>query len=180
MSKKVLVLSASPRRGGNSDLLCDQFITGVKESGHHAEKIFLKDKKINYCTGCGTCLNEKKKCPQKDDMAEVLEKMIASDVIVMATPVYFYTMNAQMKTLIDRTCSRYTEIGKKEFYFIMAAADDSRKAMEPVLAGFRAFTSCLNGAKEKGIIYGTGAWNIGDIKNKPAMKEAYETGKAVK
>jgi multimeric flavodoxin WrbA len=179
MGKKVLVLSASPRRGGNSDLLCDQFISGAQEAGLHAEKIFLKDKKINYCTGCGTCFNGKKRCPRKDDMAEVLEKMIATDVIVMATPVYFYTMNAQMKTIIDRTCSRYTEIRNKEFYFIVAAADSSKRAMDRTIEGFRAFTSCLRGAKEKGIVYGTGAWNIGDIKGKPAMKEAYEMGKTV-
>ncbi len=179
MNRKVLVLSSSPRRGGNSDLLCDQFTMGAQQAGHQAEKIFLKDKKINYCTGCGTCLNGKKRCPQKDDMAEVLEKMIAADVIVMATPVYFYTMSAQMKTLIDRTCSRYTEIINKKFYFIVSAADSSKRAMERTLEGFRAFTSCLKGAKEKGIIYGTGAWNIGDIKGKPAMKEAYERGKTV-
>jgi multimeric flavodoxin WrbA len=125
MSKKVLVLSASPRRGGNSDLLCDQFMFGVEEAGNPAEKIFVRDKKINCCTGCGTCYNMGKSCPQEDDMAEVLEKMIAADVIVMATPVYFYTMNGQMKTLIDRTCSRYTEIRDKDFYFIVAAADDT-------------------------------------------------------
>ena len=179
MGKKVLVLSASPRKGGNSDMLCDQFISGAQNAGLHAEKIFLKDKKINYCMGCGICYNAKKRSPQKDDMAEVLEKMIASDVIVMATPVYFYTMNAQMKTLIDRTCSRYTEIRDKEFYFIVTAADSSKRAMERTLEGFRAFTSCLSRAKEKGIVYGTGAWNIGDIKGKPAMKEAYEMGRIV-
>jgi len=115
MNKNVLVLSSSPRRGGNSDLLCDQFVLGAKESGHQVEKIFLKDKKVSYCTGCGACLNGKKSCPQKDDMAEILNKMIAADVIVMATPVYFYTMCGQMKTVIDRTCSRYTEINDKEF-----------------------------------------------------------------
>ena len=179
MYKKVLVLSSSPRRGGNSDLLCDQFIIGSKEAGQLTEKIFLKDKKINYCTGCGTCIDRGKNCPQKDDMAEVLEKMIVADVIVMATPVYFYTMSAQMKTLIDRTCSRYTEISNKDFYFIITAADSSKKAMERTLEGLRAFTSCLNGAKEKGIIYGTGAWNIGEIKGKPAMKEAYDLGNRV-
>jgi multimeric flavodoxin WrbA len=179
MNKNVLVLSSSPRRGGNSDLLCDQFVKGAQGAGHQAEKIFLKDKKINYCTGCGTCLEKKKNCPQKDDMAGVLEKMIAADVIVMATPVYFYTMCAQMKTLIDRTCSRYTEISDKEFYFIVTAADGSKPAMGRTLEGFRAFTSCLSGAKEKGIIYGTGAWKMGDIKGSEAMKQAYEIGKAV-
>jgi multimeric flavodoxin WrbA len=179
MSKKVLVLSASPRRGGNSDLLCDQFMLGAQQAGHHAEKIFFNDKKINYCTGCGSCLNGGKRCPQKDDMAEVLEKMVAADVIVMATPVYFYTMDAQMKTVIDRTCARYTEISNKAFYFIVSAADTRKQAMERTLEGFRAFTSCLTGAKEKGIIYGTGVWNMGEIKGKPAMKEAYEAGKAI-
>ena len=179
MSKTVLVLSASPRKNGNSDLLCEQFVLGAKETGHHAEKIFLKDKKINYCTGCGTCLNGKKNCPQKDDMAEVLEKMIAADVIVMATPVYFYTMNAQMKTLIDRSCSRYTEISDKEFYFILAAADSNKQAMERTLEGFRGFTSCLASPEEKGIIYGVGAWHVGDIKKSGAMQQAFEMGKNV-
>lgn len=179
MSKKVLVLSSSPRKGGNSDLLCNQFMQGAQESGHDVEKIFLKDKTINYCMGCGTCFNSKKRCPQDDDMVGILEKMIAADVIAMATPVYFYTMAAQMKTLIDRTCSRYTEISNKEFYFIIAAADTSIPAMERTIEGFRGFTSCLNGAKEKGVIYGTGAWNMGEINGKPAMKEAYEAGKAI-
>ncbi len=179
MSKKVLVLSASPRRGGNSDLLCEQFMKGGQQAGHHTEKIFLKDKKINYCRGCGTCQGNGGTCVQKDDMAEVLDKMIDADVIVMATPVYFYTMNAQMKTLIDRTCARYTEIRNKDFYFIVAAADSSKRAMERTLEGFRAFTSCLSRAKEKGIIYGTGAWKIGDIKGSKAMTQAYEMGKKV-
>lgn len=176
MSKRILVLSSSPRKGGNSDLLCEQFMTGSQKAGHIAEKIFLKDKKINYCTGCGTCINKGKSCSQNDDMSEILKKMISADVIVMATPVYFYTMSAQMKTLIDRTCSRYTEISNKEFYFIVTAADNSKRAMERTLEGFRGFTSCLTGVKEKGIIYGTGAWNVGEIKGTPAMKEAYDMG----
>lgn len=178
MGKTVLILSSSPRRGGNSDLLCDQFLLGAREAGNQAEKIFLKDRKINYCTGCGACYG-KGTCAQRDDMAEVLEKMIAADVIVMATPVYFYTMSAQMKTLIDRTCARYTEIGNKEFYFIVTAADNEEQAMERTLEGFRGFTSCLSGAEEKGIIYGTGAWKVGEIKQSKAMKEAYEMGKAI-
>lgn len=179
MSKKVLILSASPRRGGNSDLLCDQFMGGAKEAGNQAEKIFLRDRKIKYCTGCGTCQENGGKCVQKDDMAEILDKMVAADVIVMATPVYFYTMNGQMKTLIDRTCPRYTEISNKEIYFIVAAADTSKKAMERTLEGFRGFTSCLSGAKEKGVIYGTGAWKMGDIKRSKAMTQAYEMGENV-
>ncbi len=178
MSKNVLVLSSSPRRNGNSDLLCDQFITGAEEAGNIAEKVFLRDKKINYCTGCGFCF-ENGKCSQKDDMAELLEKMIAADVIVMATPVYFYTMCGQMKTLIDRTCARYREIKNKDFYVIVTAAVDSKLAMDRTLEEFRGFTGLLDNAKEKGVIYGIGAWNKGDVKEMPVMQEAFQMGMAI-
>lgn len=178
MTKQILVLSSSPRKGGNSDLLCDQFIAGAQEAGHKAEKVSVRDIEINYCTGCGACQREGKGCPQKDNMPEVLNRMIAADVIVMATPVYFYTMCAQLKTLIDRTCARYTEISGKEFYFILTAADSNQRAMGRTVESLRGFTSCLDGAKEKGVIYGTGAWNIGDIRNSHAMTEAYEMGRA--
>ena len=177
MNKKVLILSASFRKGGNSDTLCDQFAKGASEAGNTVEKIHLNDKKIGYCRGCGVC-NRTHKCVQNDDMAEILDKMVKADVIVMATPVYFYTMNGQMKTLVDRTVPRYTEISNKDFYFIVAAADTSHANMEKTLQGFRGFTDdCLDGAREKGIIYGTGAWNIGDIKSSPAMDQAYQMGK---
>lgn len=179
MSKIVLVLSSSPRRGGNSDRLCDQFILGAREAGHRAEKVFLRDKKINYCIGCEACQGNGGACVQKDDMAEIMAKMLAADVIVMATPVYFYTMAAQMKTLIDRTVCRYTDLRDKELYFIATAANDSQPAMERTIEGFRGFTSCLSGAKEMGIIYGTGAWKAGEIKGHPAMKQAYELGKSL-
>jgi len=177
MNRNVLILSASPRKGGNSDLLCDEFAKGALEAGNHTEKIFLNDRKINYCKGCCSCVNSKKGCVQKDDMAEILHKMISADVIVMATPVYFYTMCAQMKTLIDRTFARYTELSNKEFYFIVTSADTSKQAMRRTIECFRGFTSCLDGAKEKGIIYGTGAWDIGEIRKSEAMKLAYELGK---
>lgn len=179
MGKNVLILSSSPRKGGNSDTLCDQFLKGAQEAGHSVEKIFLKEKNIQYCTGCGVC-NTTHQCVQKDDMAEILEKMVAADVIVMATPVYFYTMCAQMKTLIDRTVPLYTRMTNKEFYFIVTAADNDEAMMQRTIESFRGFTEdCLNGAKEKGILYGTGAWKAGEIQDTPAMRQAYEMGKAV-
>ncbi len=103
MSKKVLVLSASPRKGGNSDLLCDQFMLGAKEACNQAEKIFLRDKKITYCVGRLACQSNGGICVQNDDMDAILDKMNQADVLVMATPIYFYNMNAQLKALIDRT-----------------------------------------------------------------------------
>lgn len=177
MSKKVLILSSSPRKDGNSDLLCNEFMRGAKESGHDVEKIFVSQKKINYCTGCGVC-NSTHKCVQNDDMAEILNKMILADTIVLATPVYFYSMDGQLKTIIDRTVPRYTEISNKEFYYIMTAADTNKNMLNRTVETIRGFTEdCLLGAKEKGIIYGIGVWGKGEIKNTPAFSQAYEMGK---
>ena len=179
MGKKVLILSASPRKGGNSDTLCDEFLRGARESGNEAEKIFLRDKKIGYCTGCGVC-NKTHRCAQDDDMAEVLEKMVRADVIVMATPVYFYTMNAQMKTVIDRVAPRYSEVSDKDFYYLLTAADSDPKMLERTLEGFRGFTEdCLTNPQERGVVYGVGLWEIGDVQKSPALKQAYEMGKGV-
>lgn len=180
MKKNVLIISASPRRHGNSDLLCDRFLAGAQEAGHIAEKIFLRDKKINFCLACDACKKNGGTCAQKDDMAEILEKITAADVLVLATPVYFYTMNAQMKTLIDRTVAKYPSLGTKDVYIIVAAADCSKPAMERTIEGFRGFLDCYPAMSEKGIIYGTGAWQAGDIKGSPAMDEAYEMGKQLR
>jgi len=178
MAKRVLILSSSPRKGGNSDTLCDRFLEGAAKAGHQVEKVFLGDRDIRYCTGCGACVKTGQ-CSQKDDMQALLEQVVQADVLVMATPVYFYTMSAQMKTLIDRCCARYQEIKGKDFYFILTAADDSKPAMTRTLEGFRGFTSCLEGAREKGVVYGLGAWNKGDIQGNPAMEEAYRLGAAI-
>lgn len=113
-------------------------------------------------------------------MAEILDKMIKADVIVLATPVYFYSMDGQMKTFIDRTVPRYTEIRDKDFYFIMTAADTEKGNLNRTMENFRGFTEdCLNGAEEAGIIYGTGAWQAGDIKKTPSYNEAYEMGRDI-
>lgn len=179
MAKNILIISASPRRHGNSDTLCDRFMEGALESGNTVEKISLKDKKIGYCTGCGYCFNTHK-CSQKDDMAEILDKLLAADVIVLATPVYFYSMDAQMKCFIDRTTPKYTEMKNKDFYFILTAADTDKTNLHRTMEAFRGFTKdCLDGAKEAGIIYGVGAWNVGEVQNTPAYNEAYEMGKTV-
>ena len=179
MSKNVLVLSASPRKGGNSDTLCDEFVRGSRDAGHRVEKIFLGDRNISYCTGCGIC-NTTHRCVLQDDMADILERMVRADVIVMATPVYFYTMNAQMKTLIDRTVPRYTEISDKDFYFLVTAADPDQSMLERTIECFRGFTEdCLDNAREKGILYTTGVWQTGEIQGTPYMQQAFEMGRNV-
>lgn len=178
MGKNVLILSGSPRRGGNSDLLCDAFGRGAKEAGNPVEKIFVRDKKIGFCNACYGC-RKTGKCVIKDDMSEVLEWMHWADVIVMASPVYFYSIDAQMKALIDRTLPQWTKLDNKEFYYIMTAAEDSDTVMDCTLECFRGFAVCLNGAKEMGVLYGKGVYEAGAVKNTQYMQQAYEMGKGV-
>lgn len=179
MKKKVLILSSSPRKGGNSDTLCDEFMRGATAAGHEATKIFLRDKTIHYCTGCSTCSLHKKNCPQQDDAAAVISQMLEADVLVMATPVYFYTMSAQMKTLIDRCCGLYTAMKNKEFYFILTAAENDRSLLERTVDTFQGFLDCLENPVIKGVIYGTGVWHTGEILNTHHMQQAYEMGTQV-
>lgn len=175
MSKNVLILSASPRKAGNSDLLCDAFAQGAKEAGHTVEKIYVQDQKIGGCMACYGCRG-KGVCVQEDDMAPILDKLVAADIIVLATPVYFYAMDGQLKILIDRTLPRYTEIRDKDFYFIATAAAGTR-LMERTMDGLEGFTDCLPGAKVKGKIYGSGVYQKSEVKGTPAYQTAYEAGK---
>lgn len=178
MSKKVLILSGSPRKGGNSDLLCDEFMRGAKEAGHQVEKIRVQEKKVACCIACYACRNTGV-CAIKDDMAEIMQKMIDCDVMVLSSPVYFYSVDAQLKAVIDRSVCRWTEVKNKEMYYIMTAADEEKTSMETTLACFRGYADCVEGAVEKGVIYGTGVYEAGEVKEKAVMQEAYQMGKNV-
>ena len=158
---KVLAISASPRKGGNSDVLCDQFLKGAAEAGNEIKKIALGQVNISPCAACYGC-SKSHRC-----------------VIVLATPVYFYSMDAQMKIMIDRCLPRYQEIRDKDFYYIVTAADPQHSAAEETIAGLRGFLRCLPGAEEKGIVYGTGAWDKGDVYRHPSFEKAYEMGKTI-
>lgn len=179
MSKKILIISSSPRKGGNSDTLCDQFRKGAEEAGNSVDKIRLAEMKIDYCSACSAC-KKTGRCVKQDDMTMVIDKMRHADVIVLATPVYFYTMCAQMKTMIDRTLGGAQQFGleNKEFYLIATAAA-GKAAMGLTVDGLRGYLECLPGAKEMGVIYGAGAWQLGDIQGNPAMQEAYRMGKSI-
>lgn len=172
---KVLAISSSPRIGGNSDVLCDQFLKGANEAGHDTEKIQIRNQQINPCLACYACL-KKGICAIADDMEEIQQKMIKADVIVLSAPVYFYSMNAQMKIVIDRCITHYKEIQNKQFYFVVTAADPNRNGVDETIAGLRGFLRCLPEAREMGIIYGTGAWDKGDVFKHPAFEQAYEIG----
>ena len=178
MSKNVLILSGSPRKNGNSDTLCNQFMKGAQEAGHQVEKIRVAEKKIGFCRGCYAC-RDTGKCAIQDDMEGVLQKIIDADVLVLASPVYFYSIDAQLKALIDRTVARWQEVKDKEFYYIVTMADEGQESADTTLACFRGYADCVEGAVEKGVIIGNGVYEPGKIKNTSAMKKAYEMGKTV-
>ncbi len=180
MSKKVLIISSSPRKGGNSDILCDEFLKGAIDAGHSAEKIFLRDKKLNFCTGCGFCnTNDYTKCSQVDDGNELMDNMEQADVIVFATPIYFYAISGQMKTFIDRVCSRYTHLVNKEFYYIMTAADSSKETVQFALGEFKGLMACLENPVEKGYLFAGGVWQKDEVINTDYPKQAYALGRNV-
>lgn len=179
MSKKVLILSGSPRKGGNSDLICDEFMRGAKESGNTVEKIRAAEKKIDYCKACYYCTKHNGKCVIKDDMADIMQKIIDADVLVLASPVYFYSIDAQLKALIDRTVCRWTEVKNKEFYYVATAADESKSSLECTIQCMRGYADCVEGAIEKGAIYAGGFYEAGSIKNSEYMQTAYQMGKNI-
>ncbi len=179
MSKKVLILSGSPRKGGNSDILCDEFKRGAEECGNQVEKIRIAAKKIHPCSACYYCKNHDGKCIYEDDMPEILQKIIDTDVLVLASPVYFYSINAQLKAVIDRTVARWLEVKNKEFYYIITMADEETASANTTLACFHGYAECVEGAVEKGCIIGKGVYTTGEITKSPAMEKAYKMGKNI-
>ena len=175
---KILAISASPRRGGNSDVLCDEFLKGAAENGHETRKIRLAEKNIAPCAACYGCA-ETHVCVRRDDMAEVLAALKAADGIVLASPVYFYSVCASMKTMIDRCLADYRAIKDKTFYLIVTAADPQHSAADETLADLRGYLRCLPGSREAGVILGTGTWDKGDVYRHPALKQAYEMGRSI-
>lgn len=112
-------------------------------------------------------------------MAEILQKMIDADVLVLASPVYFYSIDAQLKAVIDRTVARWLEVKNKEFYYITTMADNEKSSADTTLACFRGYADCVEGAVEKGTVVAGGVYEKGEIKNHPAIKLAYQMGKNV-
>lgn len=173
---KVLVIHASPRAKGNSDLLCDAFIRGAEESGHSAEKISLREKEIHPCRACYACFKTGR-CVQNDDMAGILQKAEAADVLVLASPTYFLTMSGQMKVFIDRLLPKWQGLGGKEAYVIVTGHDGKQGLKRN--ADDLALTLENLGDRVRQIIWGERVWQKGEVLGTKAMEEAYQAGKQV-
>jgi multimeric flavodoxin WrbA len=179
MAKKVLVLSTSQRKNSNSEHLCDAFCRGAQEAGCETEKISLIGKNIRFCLGCQAC-RKTQKCVLPDDMASILEKMKAADILVFATPIYFYEMSGQLKTLLDRTYPMYsTEYRFRSVYLLMAATEEAETTSNRTVQGFSGWISCYPKAAFSGAVFAGGVRNPGDIEKHDALLKAYEMGKHV-
>lgn len=180
MMKKVLIISTSLRKNGNSETLADEFATGALEVGNVVEKISLHGKTIQFCNACLVC-QKTYKCVIKDDMEQILKSMEQAEVIVFATPIYFYEMTGQMKTLLDRTNPLYpTKYEFREIYLISTSADSNIAAIDGVMKGIQGWISCFPKTRLAGTLLGAGVDQLGEIKTHPEkLREAYEMGKSV-
>ena len=114
MSKKVIVISSSPRIGGNSDTMCDEFVRGALDADNAVVKYNLEEIRFHACKACYKCKTPEMKCFQEDGLAEVLDKMMEADVIVYATPVYYYSMCGTLKRFFDRCYPIFRHLENKE------------------------------------------------------------------
>lgn len=178
-TKQVLILSSSPRKGGNTDLLCDAFARGAEEVGGHVEKISLTDYRILPLSGAMADRNVDSSAVVADDAEQIIRKMVEADIIVLATPVYFMNINGQLKTLIDRVYGHEKELKNKEFYYMVACADDKAATARCGLNGLRGFVVCLPNPTERGSVTAIGHWHKGSVAGSRYEDEAYQLGKSI-
>lgn len=175
--KKVVVISSTPRKNGNSYLLSKEFARGASESGHDVEFINLCDYNISYCIGCYAC-HKTGKCFKDDGMNELGEKLVNADVICFATPVYFYSMSGQLKVFIDRLVPYYEKV-RADVYMIATMWDSENAMMENTFEAIRGLTrDCFEECKEKGVLFGSGLDEEGAVNERSDyLLSAYNMGK---
>lgn len=177
MIKNILVISSSFRTGGNSDTLADEFIKGAQSSGHNVNKINLSGQIIVFCRGCLSC-QKTQKCIIKDDAADIVAKMKAADILVFATPIYYYEMSGQLKTLLDRANPLFSDkYSFRDIYLLASAADADEHAADNAINGIKGWVACFEKSNFKGFVLGSDVTNIGEIKSSPALQQAFEMGK---
>lgn len=168
MSKKVVIISSSPRKGQNSDTLCDEFLRGAQDAGHGAVKYFLEDIEFSSCKACYKCKTSEMKCFQDDGIAEILDDMMDSDVIVYATPVYYYEMCGTLKMFFDRCYPIFRHLENKDFYIILAAGSSCGDAF----IGLKSFIGFAKNPTIKEVFE-----VFGDVKSqKDTLKKVYDAG----
>lgn len=177
----VLVISTSLRAKSNSDILAERLIAGANDAGHEVEYISLKGKEIKFCIGCLAC-QKTQKCVQKDDAVEIAEKVKNADTLVFVTPIYYYEMSGQMKTLLDRLNPLYSSDYKfRRIYMLAVAAEDDDYVPEKAVSGLQGWIDCFEKSEFSGSLFCGGINAPGEADKKDVeQNEAYEFGKSIK
>lgn len=179
MAKKILVLMGSPRTGGNTELLADAFITGVKAAGHEVVKIQVGRLAAKGCQDCKYCFSHQGECVQKDGMGEFYAHYEEADVIVFATPLYFYGFSAQLKTVIDRLYAKtFVESNVKEAVLLAVAAEEEQETFSPLISHYHAILRYMNW-DDRGIVAVNSVEAKGDIREHAALDEARRLGESI-
>ncbi len=177
--KNIVVVSSTPRNNGNSDVLANEFVRGAKEAGHNVTKVDIRKMSLNFCKGCFYCRTHGE-CVIKDDVNALLSVVQNADVLVFATPIYYYEMSGQLKTFLDRLNPLYDKENKfTDVYCIMTAADDDPSAMDKAIGGVQGWIDCFDGVSLKECISAVGLEGTGEAKTSKYFEQAYEMGKRV-
>lgn len=177
--RKILIISSSPRKGGNSETLAQSFAKGAKEAGNNVETIYLREKHYGFCKGCLACL-KLGHCAIKDDAVEIAARMHDADVLVFATPVYYYSVSGQLKTMLDRANPLFgSDYAFTKVYLLATAAEDEAYTVEGAVTAVQGWVDCFERCELAGTIFAGGVNGVGDIAGHPALEKAYQMGKEV-
>ena len=179
MNKKVLILSSSPRKGGNSETLAATFAKGAQEAGNQVELVHLREKQYGFCKGCFACL-KLGHCVIKDDAVEIVSQMHDADVLVFATPVYYYSVSGQLKTMLDRANPLFdTDYAFTKAYLLATAAEDEPGTVEGTEKAVQGWVDCFLRCQLVETIFAGGVNDVGEIAGHPALERAYQAGKEI-
>ena len=176
---RIVVLIGSPRRDGNTAMLARAFAEGA--GGRHAvELVSVTDYSIHPCTGCGACFHsEGNACAQRDDMARIYDRLMVADTVIAASPVYFYGISAQLKTLVDRLHTPMrNRFQIKRLGLILAGAAVLPGLFDPIILQYRMICDFF-GLEDAGMVLVSGVKDQGDVSRGDGLRRAYEFGKTI-
>jgi multimeric flavodoxin WrbA len=181
MSKNILVLTGSPRKGGNTDKLADAFIAGARQAGHTTVTFATADKHIKGCIDCQTCFSKGSACSVPDDFANLAPLLEQADIVVFATPLYWFTFSVQLKAAIDKFYSFV--IGKrplkvKECMLLVCGGGTDLNTYDGIVKSYQLIADFLNW-KDSGIVIVPGLHDKDDILKTDGLKRAETLGKNI-
>ena len=181
MSKKIVVITGSPRKNGNSFAMTDAFIKTAEAKGHIITRFDAALKKVGGCRACETCFSTGKACTFDDDFNTIAPAILEADVIVFTMPVYWYSIPAQIKGVIDRIFSMVVggkDIAGKECALITCCEEDDMSVMDGVRIPIERMAA-FNKWKMAGEVLIPGVLNLGDIDKTEGCKKAADLANAI-